>query len=235
MKGIHHHISNETLASYASGSLSDNLSFVVATHLSLCPKCQSRLHDLEHIGAIELEDGPNMAMSDGCLDNIFAMIDVDDSVEKHMTMDTNLSSKPYQKSDDSRINRIPAPLRETIGIENFSDLDNLDWKFMAPGIKQVALPEGSFSKGNLRLINIEPGHTIPEHGHSGAELTMILKGSYSDEVGRFKVGDIADLDNDAEHQPIADNGENCICLIATEAPLVFKSILPRLVQPFIGL
>ena len=91
------------------------------------------------------------------------------------------------------------------------------------------------AQGTLRLFKIAPGMAIPLHTHNGNEMTLILKGSYSDELGRFKAGDVADLDNDTDHQPIADTQEDCICLIATEAPLKFKGLLPRLMQPFIGL
>jgi putative transcriptional regulator len=48
-------------------------------------------------------------------------------------------------------------------------------------------------------------------------------------------GDIADLDDDIHHQPIADTDEDCICLIVTEAPLKFKAMMPKLFQYFVGM
>ena len=89
--------------------------------------------------------------------------------------------------------------------------------------------------GACRLLRIQPGVSVPHHTHKGNELTMILRGSYSDEMGRFSQGDVADLDDDIRHQPIVDTDEECICLIATEAPLQFTGIMGRLAQPFIGL
>ena len=76
---------------------------------------------------------------------------------------------------------------------------------------------------------------MPEHGHGGEELTVMLRGSYSDHTGRYIVGDVADLDEDIEHQPVVDSDEDCICLVATEAPTRFKSVWARLAQPFIGI
>lgn len=73
---------------------------------------------------------------------------------------------------------------------------------------------------------------MPSHGHTGSELTMVLRGSYTDELGRFCAGDVADLDPDVQHQPVADTDEHCICLIATDAPLRFNGLVPRLLQPF---
>ena len=76
---------------------------------------------------------------------------------------------------------------------------------------------------------------MPEHGHGGSELTLVLSGSYHDKYGHFGRGDVADLDDDAEHQPIVDDGEDCICLVAVERPTRFKGLLPKVFQPFVGI
>jgi putative transcriptional regulator len=33
--------------------------------------------------------------------------------------------------------------------------------------------------------------------------------------------------------PVADIGEDCICLAATDAPLRFRRLIPRIAQPFL--
>jgi putative transcriptional regulator len=38
-----------------------------------------------------------------------------------------------------------------------------------------------------------------------------------------------------DHTPIAEEGEDCICLVATDQRLKFKGLLPRIAQPFIGI
>ncbi|MFX7029307.1 hypothetical protein ABTH93_20420, partial [Acinetobacter baumannii] len=60
-------------------------------------------------------------------------------------------------------------------------------------------------------------------------------GSYTDKVGTFVAGDLADLDEDVEHIPVADTGTGCVCLIASERPARFKGLFARILQPFIGL
>jgi putative transcriptional regulator len=62
-------------------------------------------------------------------------------------------------------------------------------------------------------------------------LTLVLQGAFADEVDRFGRGDIEIANEDLNHQPIAEMGEDCICLAATDAPLRFNSLLPRLMQP----
>ena len=79
------------------------------------------------------------------------------------------------------------------------------------------------------------GRAMPEHGHGGEEITLVLKGAYSDHMGRFGEGDVADLDEAIEHRPVVDEDRDCICLVATERPTRFKSLAARLMQPFVGI
>ena len=50
-------------------------------------------------------------------------------------------------------------------------------------------------------------------------------------VGAFGVGDLEVADGDLEHTPTAGEEAPCICLAATDAPLRFQSLVPRLLQP----
>ena len=59
-------------------------------------------------------------------------------------------------------------------------------------------------------MRIGPGRAVPQHGHGGEELTLILRGSYSDRFGRFAIGDIAALHENLVHRPIVDKQDNCI-------------------------
>ena len=62
----------------------------------------------------------------------------------------------------------------------------------------------------------------------------MLAGSYTDELGQFARGDMAETDDEIVHEPVSDPGEDCICLIATEGPLKFESVIARLFQRFTG-
>ena len=83
----------------------------------------------------------------------------------------------------------------------------------------------------MRLLYIPPGQSVPEHGHGGLELTLVLQGSFSDSEGSFGVGDVETAHGEIEHQPVAGQGAPCICLAATDAPLRFRGLIPRLLQP----
>jgi putative transcriptional regulator len=125
-------------------------------------------------------------------------------------------------------NDVPPRLAHLIG----TSLDRVPWKSLGPGVAHFRLPTRS---GDLRLLKVAPGRRMPEHGHGGTELTLLLRGSYSDETGSYYQGDIADLDEDVTHRPVASPFDGCICLIAWERPARFKSLLPRMVQPLTGM
>ncbi len=46
-----HHVPDDVLIAYASGSLSASQSLLVATHLTLCPLCRARVEQAEAVGA----------------------------------------------------------------------------------------------------------------------------------------------------------------------------------------
>jgi putative transcriptional regulator len=98
------------------------------------------------------------------------------------------------------------------------------------GVKQAILRDDGGA--TVRLLRIPAGRAMPDHGHGGMELTLVLQGAFVDGNNRYGRGDLEVADQDMDHTPVAEAGEDCICLAATDAPLRFRAWLPRLVQPF---
>ncbi len=216
---IHHHPSEATLVAYAAGALNEGLSLVVAAHLSQCPRCRRDLELAEEMGGITLDSLPATDIGQGLLDTLLARI-------PDIPQDSPADPAPPRIPPPD----VPAPLTDYLP----GDLASVPWRTLAPGVRHHALPMRHPESGTLRLLRIAPGTAVPHHGHRGSELTLVLRGSFCDELGRFRSGDLADLDADREHQPVADTDQDCICLIAADAPLRFTGLLPRLVQPFVG-
>ena len=223
---INHHLTDPTLAAFSAGALIESISLVAASHLSICPDCTKRCDQLENIGGIQLQHAEPTGMSPDSLNKVMIKLG---------NQEPPLVSRPAKNSILSLLggpasignsSEIPKPMRAHVP----DRLEDVNWKSMAPGIKYFAIKGLETADGSLGLLKIAPGVNIPQHGHRGIELTYVLKGSFSDETGRFGVGDIADLDDDTEHEPIADTNEACICLIATESPLKFNDLMPRMVQ-----
>ena len=218
---IKHHLTDTTLGAFTAGTLTESISLVVASHLSLCSTCKTRRNQLEDIGGMYLFKAPSATVSVDFLQNTLLKLGKQDIV-----------SDQIQTINTSQVNdTLPPPLREFVPTE----LENIEWNSLAPGIKGHPLKGLNTGNGTLSLLKIAPGMSIPDHSHQGTELTLVLKGSFSDEIGQFSTGDIADLDDTSQHQPIADSSEACICLIATDASLKFTGLMPRIVQYFTGL
>lgn len=87
---------------------------------------------------------------------------------------------------------------------------------------------------SLHLFAIAPGASI---SHGSAELTLVLKGSYADETGHFRPGELGDpggLDDSVQQQPVADTAKPCIYLIATDDKLKLPDVFDRMLQALVG-
>lgn len=215
---INHHLDDATLLAYAAGTLDEALSVVAASHMAWCGRCRAAVRRAEALGGAMLEELPAEVVSASCRSATLA--------ELGGGIIHRFSQSPAMAGD------VPAPLQRLLGNRPLAELP---WKRKAPGVSMVDLPVSKAAKGSLRLMSIAPGKAMPEHGHGGEELTMILSGAYRDEIGRFARGDVADLDEEIEHRPIVENGMQCICLVATEAPTRFKSVFARILQPLVGI
>ncbi|MCP4595502.1 ChrR family anti-sigma-E factor [Neptuniibacter sp.] len=222
---IKHHLDEATLVSYAAGSMSQAMALVVACHISMCPECRERVQQSEAIGGMLLDSLEAANISDDALDQVLAALD-----DEETGFSASVFEPVVQDRAESIDSDLPQPLAEVIG----GSLEQVEWKRIVPGVSYCDLPFKTERGGVSRLLRIAPGKAMLPHSHDGNELTLILRGSFSDEMGRFTAGDIADLDNEIEHQPLVDSDEDCICLIATDAPLKFSTLLGKIVQPITG-
>lgn len=214
---ITHHLDDATLVAYAAGTLGEAHRVVVAAHAAMCGDCRAAIRAAERVGGMLLDDQEANAVSDTCRAATLASLD-------GVTRATQQRRKPA--------GALPLPLASVLGE---GGLANVKWKSKAPGIAKADIALSPGARTHLQLLRIAPGKALPEHGHGGEELTLVLKGSYADHTGRYGAGDVADLDEDIEHAPRVDSDVECICLVATEAPTRFKSFWARLAQPFVGI
>lgn len=218
---ITHHPKDETLASFAAGRLDEARAVVIATHLTLCDSCRMAVRDFETLGGVILEQTEPVDLAANALETFWSR-----AGEAHKTV-LPASVRPANDFDVA----VAQPLQRYLK----GGLDAVEWRSVAPGLAQHVLKAEGYRPDVLRLLRIQPGTRIPQHTHKDGEITLVLRGAYEDELGRFGPGDFADLDGDHTHTPVAVGDEECVCLIATNAPLRFKSVVAKVVQPFIGL
>lgn len=228
MSAISHHPDAATLLSYAAGSLPEPLAAVVAVHLDMCGGCRREVARINRVGASLVEALAPVAMTG-------ARPDPSRGTSGHNTPGHRTSGEA--PPTDAPRTRGPADTDPPAALVKLAgpDLSKVAWRWLAPGVWHKPLPLSPGVAGDLRLIKIAAGQTMPDHGHGGTELTLLLQGSYRDGIGLFQPGDVADLDELVEHQPVADPQQGCICLIASERKARFKSLLARLYQPLTGM
>ena len=214
-----HHVSDELLMAYEAGSLAEGWSLAVATHLAFCAECRARAHTASAVGGAMLDRLEASPVATTSFDEVMAMIDAPQDRPEAATPSSGRGG-----------GAVPAPLRHYVG----TDLDAITWKRIGTAGHQALIPTGDHET-SVRLLRIPAGSPVPEHGHRGLELTVVLRGTLVDGEQRFGVGEIEEADADLEHTPCAGDGEECICLAVTDAPLKFRSIVVRLAQPFLGI
>lgn len=208
MHDTHHHISEALIDAFHLGQLPQAYSLVVAAHLSLCDSCRARSEALNMVGGALMDDLPAQTLSADLRAQVLGALDEP----------VKASTPPFKGSGP-----FPAPVMAALNSAPPK------WSSLGMGIRQHILHEDQ--GGSARLLYIPPGSAVPHHTHRGLELTLVLQGAFSDSEGHFQRGDVQTAHDDLMHQPLADDGEVCICLAATDAPLRFKGWIPSLLQP----
>ena len=212
---IRHHLTPGILMAYSAGSLPEAFNLMVAAHLSLCDACRAEAESYDSVGGELLDDvdADTVEMDAGSLDATMALIT------------GGRVGDPAKPTRNGGV--LPGPLQDYVG----GDLDAVKWKPVGMGVKQAILKTSPTA--SARLLHIPAGAAMPDHGHRGIEMTMVLKGAFKDQDQYFARGDVEFADTDTHHTPVADIHEDCICLAVTDAPLKFRGLIPKLAQPFL--
>lgn len=221
---ITRHPEAATLVSFAAGTLAEPLAAVVASHAAMCRQCRAELVDLDLFGAALLLGQPGAAGRDQDI------VPVTLATDRMATVGNGRSRDRFSRAVDAA-ERLPGPIALAYNLS----FATVPWKRLGPGVwhHRLFLSEGT--EGDLRLLKIGPGRQMPDHGHGGDELTLILDGSFSDVTGEYHCGDLQDVDEGVEHKPLTDKVTGCVCLIASERPARFKSVIGRLILPLTGM
>lgn len=214
MSTIKHHLTDALLMGYSAGSLPEAFNLIVATHISVCDECRARMAEFDALGGEVMMCAETVDMDDRAFEKTLRSL---------MNESEDVAPAPTKRS----VGVFPAPLRDYVG----GDLDAVRWRKVGGGVRQMILKTDG--EATARLLYIPSGVAVPDHGHNGVELTLVLQGAFSDELDSFGVGDIEVTNEDIEHTPIAMGDMDCICLAVTDAPLRFSGLIPRLAQPFL--
>ena len=197
-----HHPDEPTLLACAAGGLDVAADLVVRTHLSACPACRATVRMAEEVGGALLDRLAPEPMRHDALERLLGRLDRPEA--------------PQPPGNPG----LPPPLRH---------LPPARERWVAPGIRYTLLLRRD--GGQLGLLRVRPGASVPQHGHHGNELTCVLEGAFEDGPERYAAGDFTAAGERHSHSQQADATQGCLCLIATHGRLRFGTLLSRLWQP----
>ena len=217
-----HHPSEAWLLDFALGNLTPSFETVLNAHIASCPECRENVKLAETLGG-EILSG----LSAG---HLSVSLDADDVMASPLSADDSRAQEPVSRALESVA---PESFEHFVKTYLNSSIKGLRWRTIGKGLQICQLSNEDDVR--LWMLKAQPGTVLPEHSHLGSELTMVLKGAYFCGSEIFRAGDIEDADEETRHRPVVTQDSECICLAVTEGNLQFKSWLPRLAQPFIGI
>ena len=208
-----HHPDSLSLMEYSAGNLSEPHALCIRLHLDQCGHCRSRVDTLNSLGAVMMEQQPDVSVSDTSFEQLLARIE------------EAPNALPAQEQPRQ------SPLQKLLG----DDMSNLPWKRQLRDVSVFDISD-KFPGQSERVIlqKLAAGGKAPAHTHRGTETTIVLQGAFSDAKGVFNQWDFVVLTDEDVHKPVAIGHEDCITLSILSAPLKLTGPFGRLLNPFIS-
>jgi len=207
---VKYHPDTRFLTDYAAGSLPESQAMCVAAHLHYCPSCRSHIRDLTQVGTALFMDQPPAEVSAGSFEQVMAKL------------------AQTGKSTVTETAELPRAIRKMTR----GSLENLNWRNLGKTFRYSTIRTGD-TRRESSLLEIKAGGEIPRHHHGGDEITVVLKGSFSDQEDRYHVGDYIVRTRGEAHTPVASQDEDCLCLTTLDSPIVVNNWFYRMLMPFL--
>lgn len=202
------HVTNGMLAGYADGSLSDGMSLLVASHLTFCGACRSKVERLEAVGGALMACEEPMEPDPGCLSRV---------IDGICTPEPDAAPVPASRP----VGQLPFPVLDRLGAAGAQ----ISWRFLLPGLADHRI--AGFADEDVSLLRAKPGVRILPHTHCGEEATLVLSGALRDGDRVYRRGDVSLADHTDDHRPEIVGDEVCICLVVLSGRMHFTGPIGR--------
>lgn len=211
------------LLDYAAGTSSPAIGLLMASHLAMSPESRKLYGFIETIGGALLDD-----LDDEPLERISAAkalqaLDHRDDASAHAS--SIHTSYPHSLKHRAGCPRtfdehdLPAPLKHA----EACDQGERTWRKLGVGVAATRLAISDRGE-RAHLLWAKGGSGIATHRHVGREVVLVLKGAFWDDGACYGPGDVAVNEDGSIHAPRIDDGEDCLCLAVTEAPVHFTGL-----------
>lgn len=221
---INYHPDDNLLAEFTSGSLAWALSLSVSAHVQLCPRCRQSVANLNDIGGALL----NSSRAEPCAADNFAQLMQRIYQQEALPGSLVAAPEPNQHSGDPMLKQLPKVIAKLMAAT-----PKLKWRRVSSTLKTARLTTGQ-NEYEVAFQRISSGGKVVEHDHGGLEVTLVLKGSFSDEDGIYSEGDFLVRNAGEVHRPTATLNQDCLCMSVVAAPVRVTGVLGRLINPFLS-
>ena len=230
---IKYHPTAEILRDFVSGELPDSLSLIVSSHVEMCEHCQAEVARFTELAAKE-NFGTDEAIADELIENqVNAVLhsNLDDEYEFDMSLIDSITA-------DEMLDATPTDAEQTPQLVKVADTEFALPRALHKVVRKDWLNLGKISRARLdfedgdhhtSLLHIDKEGAVPCHTHKGFEITLLLEGSFEDEMGEYHKGDFIWLDGEHTHQPFTKEG--CVCLTVSSDALYFTKGVSQLFNP----
>ncbi|MBB1269319.1 ChrR family anti-sigma-E factor [Shewanella sp. SR44-3] len=219
---INHHPNTSILVDFVAGELPASISIMIASHMDFCRQCRQQVQVLtEQAAALEFEPLADSLSQSSQTDNF----DIDHAmsmIEAITESDIDTQMSLPQTVTEIAIGKLRIPLPRAI-----KSVALKEWQGL--GKLSRARLDVQDDERRMSLLYIAPGGSVPCHTHQGFEITLLLQGSFEDEMGQYHQGDFIWLDGKHTHQPVTTAG--CVCLTVSSDAIRFTQGMSQLLNP----
>jgi len=214
------HPSSELLNQFVQGELAAGKSIVVSAHMELCESCSAKAKELQALAVSSWVDPSSAMQSDQTSEADYV------NMVAGIVTSSQIKSAPIEDLVEVDIDVLDHSIKLPKVLAKAAS-QGLKWKKVAGGISEAQLFIDNETQ--CEFIYMAPGGKVPVHTHQGSETTLVLEGSFEDELGEYKTSDFIIRDAQHNHQPHSKEG--CLCFSVLDSPLQFTEGLARLMNP----
>jgi putative transcriptional regulator len=212
---VKYHPDARFLTDYSAGSLPVAQALCVATHLHYCKTCRARIRELTELGALLFQQQSPIPAPTDRFDSLLHRIE---SLPATPAPDTDPAPAPAASA-------LPRPLHKLTK----GNLESLSWRRIGKSFRYSKLKTGDQGR-ETALLHIKAGGNVPHHRHVGDEITVVIRGSFSDQDDKYGIGDFIVRTSGEQHKPVASQDDDCLCLSALDHPIVLSNPIYRLLS-----
>ncbi len=231
---VKYHPDTRFLTDYAAGSLPESQALCVAAHLHYCSGCRAKIRELTQLGAEFFLTQEPEAVSEDSFDRLWQTLQNQDSPAQQIQLQqapatTDVTKTVTKTATDTA--KTTKDLPQAIQKLTNGNINSLKWRNIGKSFRfsDIALRD---QNRETTLFHIKAGGNVPKHHHRGDEITVVLKGSFSDQEDHYHVGDYIVRTSGESHTPVASQDEDCLCLASLDAPIVMNNWFYRVLAPF---